>query len=155
MTTRNGLPVISSDDLSYEPDARYHYNGQWFSGWALTAEDPRATEEQEFRDGFRWGPARVHLASGLLIQEVHFRMDLKHGRERMWYRTDQLRYEAEHEHGILISEKEWDENGVLTKEFNRPNVDADLAEMRSLYGTPEQVAEEEAAYRARFPADGP
>lgn len=64
-----------------------------------------------------------------------------------------LMREAEHEHGVLILEREWDEHGALVREFSRLNVDADLAEMRGLYGTPEEVAAEELAYRGKVTRD--
>jgi len=83
MTTRNGLPVVPRPELSYERDGRYHRDGKWFTGWALSTH-PKAKEEQGLRSGFRWGPARVYIPSGTLIAEVHFRMDLKYGREREW-----------------------------------------------------------------------
>jgi hypothetical protein len=150
MTTKDGLPVVPRGKLSYERDARYHCDGRWFTGWALSA-TPRAREEQEFRDGFRWGPARAYNGGGTLIVETNFRMDLQHGSEREWSDAGALIREAQHEHGILLSEKEWDENGVLTREFQRPDVDAQLAEMRRLYGTPEEVAAEEEAYRRKLP----
>jgi hypothetical protein len=47
----------------------------------------------------------------------------------------------------LLEEKEWDDSGNLLKDFERKDVDPHLLEMRRLYGTPAQVATDEAAYR--------
>lgn len=76
-----GTPAVSRDELSYEADARYHHQGKWFTGWAVSV-NPRAREEQEFRYGFRWGPARTYNRAGTLIMETNLRMDLRHGAER-------------------------------------------------------------------------
>ena len=135
---------IPHGELAYGQDSRYRHAGELFTGWAESAYRD-VKEEQEFRDGFRWGPARV-FKGGRLIMESNFRMDLLHGVEREWSDEGKLCREATYEHGILLGEREWDD-GVLTKDFRRPEGGPQLAEMRRLYGTPEEVEAEESAYR--------
>jgi hypothetical protein len=136
---------VTRAELSYEDDARYHYQGAWFTGWAVS-NDRGFREEQEFRYGFRWGPGLVYAPDGHLIQESNFRMDLLHGIQREW-EEGRLTQEARYEHGILVREREWDASGRMTKDFERPDDDAHLLKMRASFGTPEQVRAEEEAFR--------
>jgi hypothetical protein len=147
MTSETSSRHVPRNELSYEQDARYHHQGAWFTGWADSGQRG-FREEQEFRKGFRWGPARIHGPDGRLIQESNFRMDLLHGPQREWDDDGRLTREAWYEHGIVMNEREWDEAGNLIKDFQRPDGDPNVLEMRRLYGTPEQVQAEEAAYRA-------
>ena len=138
---------VARKDITCEQDARYYYAGELYSGWAESVHRG-FREELEFRDGFRWGPARVYNPDGQLVQESHYRMDLDHGLQRSWNDDGRLEYEAQYEHGILRKEREWDDAGHLIKDFELPEDDLQLREMRESYGTPEQIAAEEAAYRA-------
>lgn len=106
------------------------------------------TEEQEFRYGLRWGPAHVRNAAGRLILESNFRMDVLHGVQREWDDDGGLLREAHYEHGVLLEEHEWDGTGRLVSKQQPHAPSSLLEEMRRLYGTPEQVAAEESAYRA-------
>jgi antitoxin component YwqK of YwqJK toxin-antitoxin module len=137
---------VPRKEISYETDSRYHHAGEWYSGWSYS-EHRGYREEQEFREGFRWGAARMFGPDGRLVEESGYRMDLLHGPRRSWNDEGRLTHEAVYEHGIMIGERKWDDAGHLVVEFARPDGDADLLEMRRLYGTPEQVAAEEAAYR--------
>jgi len=148
MTTPIKPKRVPRAEVSYEPDARYHHAGAWFTGWAVSSRQG-VTEEQEFRNGFRWGSARVHNAAGTLIMESNFRMDLLHGAQREWDDAGGLLLEAWYEHGVLLEEKQWDGSGGLISRQGPHEVNPHLEEMRRLYGTPEQVAEEEAAFLAR------
>jgi hypothetical protein len=147
MTTHPSNKRVPRKEITYERDSRYHHKGEWYSGWADT-EDGGSREELEFRDGFRWGPARMYNADGLLIEECHYRMDLVHGTKRSWDDAGRLVYDALYEHGILIKEREWDAAGNLIADYVRREDDRNVLEMRRLYGTPEQVQAEEAAYRS-------
>jgi hypothetical protein len=135
------------EDISYNAkDARYYHDGRLFSGVAVS-ESPRATDEQEFRYGLRWGYGWTRDAEGRLVEEGTFRMDLLYGVKKEWDEQERLRSEARYEHGILIEGREWDDSGALVKEHRIPEGSPRLAEMRRLYGTPEEVAAEEKAYR--------
>lgn len=136
---------VAHNDLSFESDSRYHYAGAWFTGWAYS-EYRGFREEQAFRYGLRWGPARVYNQVGRLIQEANFRMDLLHGFEREWGDEGDLQRELFYEHGIRLIEREWDEKGILVKDFKRPADHSQVLEMRRLYGTPDQVEAEERDY---------
>jgi hypothetical protein len=136
------------NEVSYERDGRYHWHGQWFTGWAVS-EDPRANEEQEFRQGLRWGPARVFNPRGTLIIESSFRRDVFHGPSREWSDDGRLTREARYEHGMLVEERRWNETGALISDVKIDPSDPRLAELRLRYGTPEQVEEEERDYQQR------
>lgn len=145
MTAHLSGQRVAFNDLSYEQDSRYHHAGVWFTGWTYS-EYRGFKEEQGFRYGFRWGPARVYNQDGRLIQETNFRMDLLYGFEREWDDEGRLQRELFYEHGILLKEQEWDESGSLVKDFQRPTDCPHVLEMRRLYGTPEQVEAEESDY---------
>jgi hypothetical protein len=147
MPSRPSDRRVARKEIIYEQDARYYHAGELYSGWA-DSEHHGFREELEFRDGFRWGPARVYNPDGRLIQESHYRMDLDHGFQRSWNDQGRLEYEAQYEHGILRKEREWDDGGNLIKDFELPDDDLQLLEMRRSYGAPEQIAADEAAYRA-------
>ena len=154
MSEGGKLKRVPRDEITYEKDARYHHGGGWFTGWAVSSRRG-VTEEQEFRKGFRWGPAWAHNAAGTLIMESNFRMDLLYGVQREWDDEGGLLREVSYEHGVLLEEKEWDGKGGLLSQQGPYEPGPHLEEMRRLYGTPPQVAEEEAAYRAALgPPEG-
>ena len=153
MTFTSKLKRVPRSEISYEQDARYHHNGGWFTGSAVSSQKG-ITEEQEFRNGFRWGPAHAHNAAGTLIMESNFRMDLLYGVQREWDDDGGLRYEAWYEHGVLVEEKEWDGRGGLVSHRGPHAPGPHLADMRRRYGTPEQVAKEEEAYRTALGTSG-
>jgi hypothetical protein len=147
MSTQSIAPRVPRKELSYnEQDARYYHNGVLFTGRA-DSEHNGYREDQEFRKGFRWGSAHTYSPDGRLIGESNFRMDLQHGLQREWDDNGRLTFEAWCEHGIVMKEREWDEGGNLVKDVQRREDDPNLLEMRRLYGTPEQVQAEEAAFR--------
>lgn len=151
MATTNKLKRVPRNEVSYEKDGRYYHGGDWFTGLAVSSQQGIA-EEQEFRIGFRWGAAYVRNAAGTLIMESNFRMDLLYGVQREWGDDGGLQVEAWYEHGVLVEEKQWDGKGVLVSHKGPHEPGPHLADMRRRYGTPEQVAEEEAAYRRAAPA---
>lgn len=129
------------DDLSWhEGHGLYTYHGIPFTGVAFTVGRSGALEsETEYRDGLRNGVKRAWHADGSPAAEGTFRDDGLHGTYREWHPNGRLAVEQAGEHGILLSEKKWNEQGQLVTEYAIEEEGGDWQSLqlrRKLYGSP-------------------
>ena len=91
------------------------------------------TEEAITREnGKRNGLETSWYENGQKEFEATYKDYLRNGLYTLWYENKQKRFDATYKDGELISSKEWDEDGNLTKEDSRYN-DGDRLE--GLIGT--------------------
>jgi len=111
--------IISDDDLLYRvEDGAYLYDGERFTGIArgVTSEGVLASEIA-YTNGVQEGLARHWYPSGERLSEVTYLNNSVHGSSREWHKNGRLKREAEYEHGILLKENKWDDDGKLIEEF--------------------------------------
>lgn len=113
------MPRVSLDDLWYDASSgMYTHNGVPFTGIAFSVGRSGALEsETEYHGGFRFGLLRGWHPDGSLAVEGMFRDDGLHGTYREWHKNGRLAIEQVGEYGMLLSEKTWDEQGRLVKEY--------------------------------------
>jgi antitoxin component YwqK of YwqJK toxin-antitoxin module len=93
-------------------------DGRPYSGLAHERlEDHTVLQEDMLVNGMKEGLSRRWHENGRLQQELYYLHDGLHGSCKEWYDTGQLRTEGTFEHGICVTEKEWDPNGTLTKDY--------------------------------------
>jgi antitoxin component YwqK of YwqJK toxin-antitoxin module len=64
--------------------------------------------------------------------------DQTSSRSREWHANGQLAEDGEYEYGIVLWEKQWDENGILTKDYALKEDDQDyrtLLRYRARHGS--------------------
>jgi antitoxin component YwqK of YwqJK toxin-antitoxin module len=110
---------VLSTELKYgEQDGLTYYDDDLFTGVGYTLHaDGTLQDESEYREGSLHGVSRVWNSSGGLVEEAHWRFGIFDGSVRTWHDNGRLAKEEQYEQGILLSRKEWDENGTLTREF--------------------------------------
>ncbi len=74
--------------------------------------------EIPYVDGNIDGIARFWYASGLLFEEKSYQAGVKHGESKKWHPIGTLKELYIHQHGNILSTKEWYENGNLRIELN-------------------------------------
>jgi len=124
--------------LLYDNNGNYTYNGLPFVGLACDFyPNGHKQSEVEFVDGHQDGVAREWYENGQLKFEGKYLGDGLHGRSREWYPNGLIKDESVCEFGICIESKQWDETGLITKNYimhpNDPSYK--LLEMkRNLFG---------------------
>ncbi|MFB6947962.1 MULTISPECIES: toxin-antitoxin system YwqK family antitoxin [unclassified Streptomyces] len=129
------------DNVS-EHDTFYCWNGKPFTGRAvLTFPDGSLELVMDVVEGEQSGKWMEWYAPGQLYYEKELQANAFHGRAREWHRNGQLAVDGEYELGCALWEKEWDENGVQTRDYviaetNRNYLDA----RRRMYGPKSDAA---------------
>jgi antitoxin component YwqK of YwqJK toxin-antitoxin module len=96
----------------------YCYEGTPFTGVAYTVGSNGVLEaEAEYQDGLRFGKYRQWHRDGTLAAEGDFRAGVIHGCYKEWHSNGRIALEHVCEYGVTLSEKKWDENGVLLKAY--------------------------------------
>jgi antitoxin component YwqK of YwqJK toxin-antitoxin module len=111
------MPRVNWDDLD-EWEYCTKYEGKPFTGQA-TEFWPNGVllSETEFVDGHQEGPSREWTKEGVLIAEENLRNGRLQGMFREWYPNGRPKKEGEYEWGVRLQEREWDEDGRLTKDY--------------------------------------
>lgn len=137
--SNEALPRVSLNDLWYdEHRGLYTLHGVPFTGVTFTIEWGVLTFEAEYRDGLRSGLLRRWHRGEELAAGGTFLADTIQGIYREWHRNGQLALEQVGEYGILLSEKKWDEQGRLVKEYAIEEGTGDwesLQERREMFGS--------------------
>jgi antitoxin component YwqK of YwqJK toxin-antitoxin module len=136
---RDAMQRVLASSLAYDSsEDAYYLDGKPFTGVAFTAaKDGFERSESEYRDGLRWGPTREWYAPGQPKVESNYFRGVLHGAAREWHRNGALAEHGVYEFGIAIWEKQWDENGQLTKERTLKETDSAfgrLQRLRKTYG---------------------
>lgn len=118
--------VLTSEVTYGEDDGRYYCDGSPFTGVAYSlAPDGKLDSESEYRYGLAWGQARSWHRNGTLAYEAQFYRDVIHGTKREWHENGQMQTEVRCEYGITLSEKVWDDQGRLLKDYQLKESDSD------------------------------
>jgi len=113
---------VSHKDIDYSAEygagGAYLWKGEPFTGIAYTTyQNGQLRSESEYKYGLGWGTSRSWYPDGTLRAESTLYRDALHGLSRTWSPPGQLRREIVAEFGIKVSEREWDEQGVLVKDY--------------------------------------
>lgn len=109
---------VELDDLLDDGGGTYSYGGRLFSGVSFELfPDGSLWSETTFVDGHQEGVARTWYENGQLKSEGSFLGATLHGPSKEWFPDGQLKSASVCEYGICLEEKEWDDNGKLTKDF--------------------------------------
>jgi antitoxin component YwqK of YwqJK toxin-antitoxin module len=130
---------VPASSIEYPGDGLSYLDGRPFTGVAYTlGADGAERSQTEYRQGLRWGNTTERYDSGQPMVESVFHKGVLHGRAREGHPNGQLAEDGEHEYGIALWERTWDENGSLEDDFVRAEYDQDhqtLLQYRALYGT--------------------
>ena len=130
---------IESSRLEYDAESARHtldgvpFTGVVFSVWP----NGQLESESELRDGLNWGFSRSWHSTGAKLGEAEMRAGALHGRSREWHKNGQLASDGEHEYGITLWERKWDENGTLLTDYELKPSDRqyhNLEKRRQAYG---------------------
>src|SRR5687768_10965460 len=114
MVSKNNQMRVYYDELSLEDDMKYTYKGQAFTGIAFELSEGGALWiEDSMVEGRGQGFSREYFATGHLKSAENLDEDSLHGLCKYWYENGQLEAGRVYEHGILVQERTWDENGNI------------------------------------------
>lgn len=114
---------VPTESLTYN-DGLMWFEGEPFTGIGYSLNvNGDVDEESEYRNGLKWGLARVWYLPGKLFQERQLFMGTLHGKEREWYPSGQLKEEGDYELGFAVRRKRWDEDGELLEDFQLKETD--------------------------------
>jgi antitoxin component YwqK of YwqJK toxin-antitoxin module len=130
---------VPENKLRYDDvEGVYYLGDQPFTGVAYTQyPDGSPMSESEYRDGVFSGVSRGWSRTGSLESESHYLLGALHGKSRQWHTNGQLAEDEDHEYGILVRGKKWDEAGNLTEDFELKESDPaykSLLRSRAAYG---------------------
>jgi antitoxin component YwqK of YwqJK toxin-antitoxin module len=133
---------VPHQELEYPGDGLYYLDGQPFTGVAFRlARDGFERSQIEYREGLRWGAVHEWYAPGQPKVEASYYKGALHGRAREWHRNGNPAEDGAYEYGITLWEKNWEEDGTLTKDYRLEPSHPDfltLERYRALYaGDPE------------------
>jgi antitoxin component YwqK of YwqJK toxin-antitoxin module len=109
---------VEFGSLERDEDGAMCYQGQLFTGIAVDYwPNGQLATEQYYTNGAETGLIRGWHDNGILCLEATLEAECIKGIGREWHRNGQLKREEEVEEGICLWRKEWDEQGVLVKEY--------------------------------------
>ncbi len=113
--------VVAYEKLKGRDDLWY-FEGKPFTGITVEKyENGQKRGERTYKDGKVHGLYTFWYENGQKKErEYTLRFGKLHGLYTRWYRNGQKNWERTHKDGELISEKEWDEDGNLTREYPKP-----------------------------------
>jgi antitoxin component YwqK of YwqJK toxin-antitoxin module len=118
MVSEQNRRRINYDDLYLEDNMRYTFGGKVFTGIAFELyEDGSLRVEDTMVDGINEGASDQYFRSGRLQSKEQLHQRSLHGLCRYWYESGQLRAEKLYEHGVLIEDRVWNEDGKLVKDY--------------------------------------
>ena len=122
---------VNIDDLDIDwRYQQYIWQDKPFNGVAYFLDSNGALEaEQDYEDGFKRA-SRQWYEAGKLEDEYHYGRYGLHGPKREWYPSGQMKSDALYEYAILLSQKEWDAQGHLTRDYQIEETSADYIELQ-------------------------
>ena len=128
---------VLARELEYPGDGLHYLDGEPFTGIAFSVtKDGFERSQLEYRNGLRWGASKEWYGPDLPKVDATYYKGVLHGRAREWHRNGQLAEDGEYEYGIVLWEKQWDEEGNVTKDYRLTETDRDfetLQRYRTLY----------------------
>jgi antitoxin component YwqK of YwqJK toxin-antitoxin module len=109
--------VVDGDKIELR-DGLFYFKGEPFTGVAVEKADNGQTETT-YKDGKKHGLEFSHR-NGQKSEERTWKNDKKDGLWTSWYDNGQKWFEKTYENGKKISEKWWDKDGNLTREYPKP-----------------------------------
>ena len=129
---------VKASELEYPGDGFYYLNQIPFTGIAITYSKGNWEKSAiSYEEGLRSGPTVEWYQPGQKMIESSYFKGALHGRAQEWHRNGQLAEDGEYEYGITLWEKNWDENGVLKKDYVLKESDQNyqsLLKYRQIYG---------------------
>jgi antitoxin component YwqK of YwqJK toxin-antitoxin module len=105
--------VITLDEIDWTDDLRVTWHGQPVSGEVVELDDEgRTVEVVTYAGGIQEGPARRYHPNGRLESEHWYEAGVPEGLGRTWYAGGQPRSVARYEHGRVVEERAWAEDGT-------------------------------------------
>lgn len=109
--------------LEYKTDGVYYSAGYPFTGVAVDEyADGTKFSEMEFEDGRQNGITRDFFRNGAVKRECVYSKGILHGIEREWYDGGVQKSETHYNGGEITKILEWDEMGILRKQWHDPSV---------------------------------
>jgi antitoxin component YwqK of YwqJK toxin-antitoxin module len=107
--------LTDRDDNGY-----IYWQGKLFTGFEVSYYDNGQLEEEiEYVDGVPDGQSRLWYKNGQLRCEDFYKKGCIHGFVREWYESGPIKIEDEIYNGVAISKKEWNEQGILIKNYKK------------------------------------
>jgi antitoxin component YwqK of YwqJK toxin-antitoxin module len=104
--------------LDCDEDGVLFYRGEAFTGIAVDFwPNGQLEAEQYYEQGTEYGLMRSWHDNGVLSFEATLSAACVEGIGREWHRNGQLKKEYEVEEAIYLWRKEWDEQGVLVRDY--------------------------------------
>jgi antitoxin component YwqK of YwqJK toxin-antitoxin module len=110
-------PRVPSEELDFDDDQVFHYQGMPFTGVAYEEESGGDVSETAYAYGLLEGASRVWHSSGSLKSEAAFYRGAGHGRARKFREDGTLESETIYEFGIVVRSSEFDESGNVVGRF--------------------------------------
>ena len=117
MTSLNPSRKVPYDDLDYDAELTYTYQGHPYTGVAFEDVPGKWYTEIDFKDGMQTGWAREWLPSGALKSEAEYRYNVLHGESREFDDDGHLRSRKQYEYGIRVRQEEIDPEGRVLREW--------------------------------------
>ena len=115
---------ITYDELHYSDAHIYMHSGTPYSGVAENFYESGALFARfRFRDGKEHGDWEEYFESGRQRSVTPYKDGSVHGKSIQWFESGAIQLKRKNEFGIMLTMKEFDENGVLVNEYVRPNDD--------------------------------
>jgi len=109
---------VEFNSLDSDEDGVMFYRGQPFTGIAVDYwPNGQLETEQYYELGTEYGRIRSWHDNGVLSLEATLQAACVQGIGREWHRNGQLKEEYEVEEAIYLWKKEWDEEGVLVRDY--------------------------------------
>jgi antitoxin component YwqK of YwqJK toxin-antitoxin module len=126
--SQSGGVRISAEELDFDDDQIFHYQGIPFTGVAYYEDEPDGgTAESAYVDGLLEGMTRAWYPAGSLKSEEPFYRGVGHGRHRRFREDGSLESEKVYEYGILVEESVFDASGNVLERFELPTNTPDAA----------------------------
>ncbi len=124
---------VLASKVSFNVDGFYYYNEVIFTGTTYTEySDGTLRSEAQYYNGLRWGKSKEWYKNGKLAAQSEFFMDVMHGIAQEWSLFGQLTSEIICEYGIVLHQREWDEEGNLKEEYILDEKSSDFSRLQNL-----------------------
>lgn len=117
MTSAKPPRKVPFDELDYDGELSYTYQGHPYTGVSFEDVPGRWYTEIDLEDGMQTGWAREWLPSGALKSEAEYRYNVLHGESRKFDDEGHLRSRGQYEFGILVRQEDIDPEGKVVHEW--------------------------------------